>query len=504
MMTVEAPAKAAPTIWRPHAGAQTRLVTCPYNEILYGGAKGGGKSDGILGNWLAHQARNPRWARGIIFRKTYPELEQLIARSHEIFAALGASWKEQKKTWYFPGGATLKFRFLETEREAQSYQGHEYTWIAFDEVGDLEDEAVVNTLRGALRSSKDVKERILLLCGNPLGAGHKWIKRRFIDASPPEVPTFERLTLPATGASPEVTLTWSRVFIPALLEDNPTLQANDPGYALRLQQMCVGRPWLYRALRFGDWTVRREVPGALLTEEQIEQHRVSKAPTMAQVALGVDPTVKGYDPEMTQDQIDFELGDECGIFGIGQGVDEKRYFLVDATLKGDPTVWSRRAVETAVSIGASVIWAEANNGGALVKNEITRRMEEMEIKGIRVVLVTAREGKYIRASGMAADVLNGSLFFVGEFPKFEEQMTTFIPKVNKPSPNNMDAAVWAWVGLTGNNSEGILNFYKKQVRGLDKDQQEAVEKRLAQVREVLKNAPTVGGMPQLPPRRGGR
>ncbi len=500
MIIAEAVQKSVPVVWRPHLGAQTRLLTCPYNEILYGGAKGGGKSDGILGHWLGHCGRNPKHARGIIFRQSFPELEQLIARSKELFPALGAVYKAGPKTWFFPGGATLKFRFLSTAEEAKKYQGHEYTWIAFDEVGDVNDPGIVNELRGALRSSKAVTERVLLLCGNPMGAGHKWLKKRFIgdERNPiaPETPVYERMTIKGAGIIPDKEIAWSRVFIPALLEDNPTLREQDPAYELRLQQMCVGKPWLYRALRFGDWTVKRMIPGAHWTEELIERHRIEKAPTLRQVVVGVDPSVKGYDPEKTSEELQadgVDLGDFCGIVAVGQGVEEQPccYTLEDASLLADPRVWSRKAVECAIRVGASIIVAESNNGGELVRIEIEKRLEEMHVRGITVVLVPARVGKYIRATPVAADMMSDLCYDVGEFPALTEERTTYVPSVKKVSPNRYDAYVWAHIFLTqGVDSQGILNFYKAEAGKLPDEIQERIAKRRAQYDAAMQKGRT--------------
>ena len=501
--SIRSPARNKIVVWEPQRnqrgeiGAQIRLVTCPYNEILYGGAKGGGKSDGILGMWLAHMGRNPRWARGIIFRKSYPELEQLMARAREIFIPLGAIWKQQQKTWYFKGGAILKFRFLDNAEDAKKYQGHENTFIAFDEVGDVQDPAIVDALRGALRSSKPIKERILLLCGNPMGTGHKWLKRRFIAEDlgngqerilEPEVPIIEEMKL-----KDGTVLKWSRVFIPALLEDNPKLLENDPGYEFRLLQMTRGKPWLYRALRFGDWTVKREVPGALLTDADIQKQRVMMAPYLVRKVLGVDPTVKGYDPAKTQEELMLELGDECGIVGIGRAegaIDSetkliqtgKRYVLKDASLKGDPTVWARAVVEVAIRDEYDVIVAEINNGGELVRILIMATMEKMRSEGrkfsmIHVEVVSARKGKYVRAEPVAWDVKDGNLYFVGDFKELEEEWTTWLPDGRHASPNRIDAMAWAWIFDTlGKDDTGMLDYYKQMAAKLPKEAQERMQR----------------------------
>ncbi len=413
------------------------MLTCPYNEILYGGAKGGGKSDVILGMWLKHVMRNPVHARGIIFRRAYPDLEQLMARAREIYGRLGATFSKQAKTWWFPSGATLKFRFVANIEDASAYQGHEYTFIAFDEVGEIKDEAVVNTLRGALRSSKDIKDRILLLSGNPLGKGHKWLFKRFIEGMQPEVPVFE--TMPATERTPAIS--WSRVFIPSRLEDNPALQKRDPGYELRLKQMCKGKPGLYQALRWGDWHAKIEVPGALLTAEDIEKHRVGWTPELVRVVIGVDPTVKGYDPDKTEEELEAEgsVGDACGIVGLGRDNDGKRYALKDFTLTADPRVWARTVVRAYYELKADMVVAEANNGGELVKIAIAAVDPTVPVE-----LVNARRGKYTRAEAPAMAVKDGDFLFVGEMEKLEEELCTWIPDGKHPSPNRIDAWCWAW------------------------------------------------------------
>ncbi len=476
-------------VWRAHEGAQTRLLQCPCNEILYGGAKGGGKSDGILGSWIGHVSRNPAWARGIIFRKTYPELEQLIARSHEMFKPLGAIYKSGSKTWFFPGGATLKFRFVTKAADARKYQGHEYTFIGFDEVGDMEDEDVVNILRGALRSSKPISERILIMSGNPLGAGHAWLKKRFIDPAPPEVPILDKLTLPGGQV-----VMWSRVFIPALIEDNPTLLKNDPGYLLRLEQMCIGRPWLYRALRYGDWTVKREMPGALLTEDQVlratvglQSCKIKTLPEMLRTIVGVDPTVKGYDVELPQEEIEAMPGDSCGIIGYGHGIDDFGYILRDDTVKADPTVWARRAVTCALTIGAADIVAESNNGGELVKIQVEAAMKEMNVRGINVTMVPARKGKYLRAAPMAADAIAAKLFFALQgLDPLKGELTTWVNNGRAASPNRIDAATWAWTfDNLGVDNTAMLKLIAEQSKALPEESQDRMKRNLAALRETL-------------------
>ena len=44
-------------IWSPQPGAQETLVNCPITLIGFGGARGGGKTDGVLGKMAVDQER---------------------------------------------------------------------------------------------------------------------------------------------------------------------------------------------------------------------------------------------------------------------------------------------------------------------------------------------------------------------------------------------------------------------------------------------------------------
>lgn len=228
-------------VWRPQPGPQTALVTCPYPEILYGGARGGGKTDGCLGAWLYHANKYGEYARGIFFRRRFKQLEHVQDRCSQLFTKLGALYNKGDATWVFPSGATLKLRHLWDESAEEEYRGHQYTFMVAEEITNWPTLAPIDKLRGTLRSAHGVPTK-LILTANPGGAGHGAVRARYVDPAPTG---YKPIVDPKTGET--------RVFIPAKLEDNQILMQNDPFYERRLMQS--GSPSVVKAWRFGDWSV---------------------------------------------------------------------------------------------------------------------------------------------------------------------------------------------------------------------------------------------------------
>lgn len=242
-------------VWAPQPGPQTALIACPCKDIFYGGARGGGKTDGMLGEFGIHADQFKKAAKGVFFRHTLTQLEEAIARSHEIYGPLGAKWRESPKIWEFPGGATLRFRYLERLADAENYQGHQYTRLYFEELTNWSDPRVINRLNGTLRSAAGVPTA-RRSTGNPGGVGHAWVKQVYIDPHPLGfVPWVDPKTK------------WPTVFIPAKLRDNRILEKNDPTYRDTLQG--VGSPELVRAWLEGDWNV---IEGAYFHEFDLKTH----------------------------------------------------------------------------------------------------------------------------------------------------------------------------------------------------------------------------------------
>jgi len=226
-------------IIRSQKGAQSDLLACPAGEIFYGGARGGGKSHGILLDFAKHAFKHGGNVVGALFRRTYPELEDLQQKAQKIYPYLGANYKAGSKTWQFPSGAILRMRYLLNDEQVNNYIGHEYTWMGFDQLDCWAKQTTVDKLKANLRNPHGIPSR-MVSTGNPGGVGHNWIKARYIDPAPP------RTLIKDDGTS-------TRCFIPATVYDNEILLKSDPEYINRLKDS--GAEWLVRAWLYGDWDI---------------------------------------------------------------------------------------------------------------------------------------------------------------------------------------------------------------------------------------------------------
>jgi hypothetical protein len=245
-------------IWRPQSGPQKALVDCPYPEVFYGGARGGGKTDGVLGKYALKAERYGQHFNAVFFRRELPNLDDAIERSKELYGPLGSHWSDQKKTWRFPWGGRLRFRPLENVADAEKYQGQNISDACVEEAGQYPAPGPIDRLNGVLRSAHGVPTQ-LLLTGNPGGAGQAWIKGRYIDPAPLGMKRLIR-RLPNGAEHPFV-------FIPSRVQQNKILLRNDPDYINRLY--LVGSIQLVKAWLEGDWSA---IEGAYFPEFSIERH----------------------------------------------------------------------------------------------------------------------------------------------------------------------------------------------------------------------------------------
>lgn len=186
-------------VWSPLAGSQALALTAPVSHILHEGSRGPGKTDGQLMRFrkTVGLGYGAFW-RGIIFDKKYKNLDDLVAKSKRWFPQIGqgAKWLSSKSDykWVWPTGEELLFRHMEKESDYENYHGHEYPFIAWNELTKWPTSACYDKMMSCNRSpfvpaehSPDLKNPLpeipltVYSTTNPHGSGHNWVKRRFID-----------------------------------------------------------------------------------------------------------------------------------------------------------------------------------------------------------------------------------------------------------------------------------------------------------------------------------
>lgn len=239
---------------------QQAFIDSPAKFTLFGGSRGGGKTFAIIIDWLIHSEAYGRNSRGVVFRRELTELDDFLEEAKDILEASGHRWMEQKKQFVSPKGAILRCRYLDNDKDAGKYQGHQYTRVYIEEIGGFPNEAPIKKLAATLRSKHGVPCRFKATA-NPGGAGHSWVKMRFIDPAPPKTP------FSIDGGK-----TYT-VYIPARLTDNPHLMENDPDYIEMIR--ASGTEELVRAWLDGDWDV---VVGQYFKEFSRDKHVIPTVP----------------------------------------------------------------------------------------------------------------------------------------------------------------------------------------------------------------------------------
>jgi hypothetical protein len=220
--------------------AQLALLKCPIFEVFFGGARGGGKTDGMLGEWVKHADRYGENAIGLMLRRTRTELVETIERSRVIYAPMGWKYHETDKMWRATNGARLRFAYLERDADAELYQGHSYTRLYVEEIGNFPNPAPIFKLMATLRSGAGVPVGFRAT-GNPGGPGHQWVKARYIDPAP-----LGNRVIRDNDTHLE------RVYIPSKV-DNNSAHIDVENYKRQLR--ASGSKELVAAWLDGDWNV---------------------------------------------------------------------------------------------------------------------------------------------------------------------------------------------------------------------------------------------------------
>jgi len=235
---------------------QSQAYSSPATELLYGGAAGGGKSYLLRVSAIRWCLTAPG-CQAYLFRRTHPDLRanhlngpgSLPELLGPLLAKGKVTWSGQRGEFRFPGGSVLKLAHLQHEGDLIKYQGAEIHVLLIDELTHFK-ESQYRFLRsrvrlGGLTVPAAIRDRLprIECATNPGSVGHAWVKRAWVTPAPPG----------EVWRAPSHEGGMRRAYVPARVEDNPTLLAADPDYLDRLAGL--GSPALVRALKEGDWDI---------------------------------------------------------------------------------------------------------------------------------------------------------------------------------------------------------------------------------------------------------
>lgn len=249
-------------VWTPQPGPQTLGYESPADELFYGGAAGGGKSDLLLGlSFTAHR-------KSIIFRREYPQLAELVTRGREILAGTGARFNANDHTWRgIPGKRVVEFGAVQYLWDVERFQGRAHDLLGFDELTHFLEQQYEILIGWNRTTIPGQRVRVVATGNPPLRPEGEWVIRRWgpwLDRQHPRPAAAGELRWYALidgsweereDGTPfdwkgETVYPKSRTFIPASLADNPILEQT--GYRATVQAM----PEPMRSkLLYGDFSI---------------------------------------------------------------------------------------------------------------------------------------------------------------------------------------------------------------------------------------------------------
>lgn len=248
------------TTWRP-TSKQEEFLSLPDSifEALFGGQAGGGKSEVLLNLPLTREFYSAPRFKGLILRRTLPELErEIILRSQSdgLYKACGGDYQDQKKRWKFPSGAIVQFGHLEHETDVKIYDTAEYNYIGWDEVTSFTPYMYEYLTFSRCRTSDENLPTIVRSGTNPGGVSHNYFRKRFVEPfreGGKLIKEFRTINSRTTETK--------LIFIKSRATDNDYLMKSDPGYLDRMQRLpeaeriakAEGDWWIYSGQVFEDF-----------------------------------------------------------------------------------------------------------------------------------------------------------------------------------------------------------------------------------------------------------
>ena len=263
--------------WIPNPGPQTVAYESEADELFYGGAAGGGKTDLICGLALLDHTRT------LVLRREGTDLRGIEQRMTDVMGGTDG-YNQQRREWKLGNDKVMELGSCQHEKDKFGYQGRPHDLKAFDEITQFLRSQYMYVI-GWNRSTKEGQRCRVVCAGNPPSTPEgQWVKvewgpwldktfpsgYRCIDADgnpcePPRAGPGELrwyTTDETTGDTVWVDKDWrgvdsdgneiqpkSRTFVPAMLGDNPFL-----GSDYRARVAAMPEP-LRSQLLYGDFNV---------------------------------------------------------------------------------------------------------------------------------------------------------------------------------------------------------------------------------------------------------
>lgn len=305
--------------WRALLGPQALFVHLVsshrnYRECLYGGARGGGKTDASIAI-CADRIENPHY-RALVLRRNAGDLDDYASRCEEKYQCFDVQVRRNPMVLRFgrnsqnTKGAVIKGGHLHDKNSYIQYQGQEFSRIFIEELTQIPSETLYKQVMSSCRSKYRELFPQMILTANPGGVGMGWVKKRFVEPIDVRDEEYTETILDNGEVLLESerikwwkrrydwedengntrTTIWNeiydkeenrmskkgeevyRIFVPSTIDDNPELLDNDPAYVNMLEGLKTTDNALYEAWRHGDWSV---FAGQVFTEFSRDKHTIN-------------------------------------------------------------------------------------------------------------------------------------------------------------------------------------------------------------------------------------
>jgi len=380
----------------------------PKYTLLYGGSRSG-KSFVIIRQVILRALKEPN-SRHLIVRFAFNHAKQSLW--HDTipkcltlcFPGVKPLWN--KSDWFieFPNGSQVWLGGLDDKERTEKVLGNEYATIFVNEASQVSYSSYTTVLT-RLAQNTGLINRVYCDC-NPPSTQH-WTYQLFIEHKNPDT---------KEGLNPAL-------YSHMRMNPDDNLENLPADYIETVLKTLSHRQ--QKRFRLGEF--QDDVEGALWTYEMIDRHRVTEAPDMKRIVVGVDPSGTAT-----------QTSDEAGLIVVGIGTDGHAYVLDDMSGIMSPNQWGTQAIRLYYKWEADKIVAEVNQGWDMVTTIIRNIDREVPIASVH-----ASRGKVVRAEPIVALYERGMVHHVGSLMRLEDEMTTWDSRESNVSPGRIDALVWA-------------------------------------------------------------